>query len=159
MAKWIPSPINKPLHPLLGGKREQFQIIGEQHRGQSIPLHPQGSQREEQLPRVFTVSDDVQVNEDEFARTMLADVCHHIGHRLLVWLASPSGRHDTEIAIMNASARSFKDVVRQITIARQQFAPREMDDLPDQIPAPGRSAALVAPLAKSRSNCGHESSA
>ena len=63
------------------GKFEQFQIIGEQHRGQPIPLHTQGNQSEDQLSRVFGIGDDVQVNEDKFAGAMLTNVSHYIGHR------------------------------------------------------------------------------
>src|SRR4051794_20242376 len=56
---------------------------------------------------------------------MLADFSNNLLDWPLQRFASPRGRHDTEIATMDAAARRFKDVVGQVTPARKQFAPGE----------------------------------
>ena len=103
----------------------QLVIAADQAGRQPKPLDLERHQRGEQLARVGAVGDEIEVDEDEAARTELADVGDHVFHRLLQLLASPGGRRHAELAVMRAGTRGFEHRLREVVALAEQFAPRE----------------------------------
>jgi hypothetical protein len=99
---------------------QQLRIIGQQHGRQTIPLEFQWNQRGEKQDRIIAVGYDIEVNEDKLSRAALPNVGDDFLDRLLVRPSPPCWWHDAEITIVDAASRRFKNVVREITVTRQE---------------------------------------
>jgi hypothetical protein len=105
--------------PLLEAKRKLVLVY------LGISLKFQWNQRGKKSQRIATVGDEIQIHENQFPRTMLANIGHYVFNRLLIRLATPCRRHDTKIATVNTTARCFKNIVREKTMTWQKIAARK----------------------------------
>ena len=109
----------------------------------------QRHQRGEQRARVVAVGDQVQVDEDQLARAVLADVGDHVLDRLLQLLAAPGRGRDAELAVVHAAARGLEHGLREEVAFVQQVAARERQAGETRARGSGRNAASI-PRARSR---------
>ena len=113
-------PHEQPAAPAASAEVEQLRIVGEENRGETVPVHPERHKRDEERLRVFPVGDDVEVHEDELAGTVPADLLHDLLDRLPIQRAPPRCRHHAELARVHAPSRRLEDVLRQEAATRQK---------------------------------------
>src|SRR5205085_12430798 len=104
---------------------QQFQIVRQQNGCKAVPLHTQRNKRREQTQGVIAVCDKIEVYEDQFAGSVLANVGNHLFNRLLIRLPSPRGRHDAEITVVDTAPSRLEHIVGQVAIAWKQIAASE----------------------------------
>ena len=118
-------PHQQPAAPAPGGHLQQRLVVGQQHRCQPVPLHAKRHERGEQPHGVVAVGDQVQVDEDQLAAAVPADVGHDVGDGLLQRLATPRGGHDAEVAVVDAPTRRLEHGIGDVPVRRQQVAAGE----------------------------------
>src|SRR5688572_30060037 len=104
---------------------EQLLVIGQQDGRESVPPELQWYERLEEFDRVGAVGDEVEVDEDQFPCSVLADVGDDFVNRFLKGPTTPRRWYDAEFARMHATTRRFEDVVGEKVLARQQIATRK----------------------------------
>src|SRR5262249_2374103 len=143
--------------PGAGRQVERLPVPGDGRRPEPGPAHLQRDERREQLACVCDVGDQVEIEKDHTPRAHLTQIGDDVSHRLLERPRAPRRGHDAEVALEDASAGRLDRVAHVDHAALVQIAAREWQAVELQ------TGALVVPAlqpaAKSRSSCGHDSSA
>lgn len=104
---------------------EELGVVGEEDGGEAIPLHAQRNEGAEEFERVAAMGDEIEVDEDEFMRAVLADIGDDLGDRFLERFFAPRDGDDAEVTAVHATARGFEDVIGEKMFAREKIAARE----------------------------------